>query len=142
MAITRGFSARVSYAKSLEAGEQGATADGADVDLQGFEGAVAIAEVGLIGGTSTPTFPLALQHAPDDGTGAAGTYADVPAGDLEGTQPSDIVAATDQSTVSLGYHGSNRFLRWQVGAVTGTSPTLQISAGVVRAWARRSGGTP
>ena len=77
-----------------------AVAAGTTVDTNGFEAATIV----FASGTFT------VQEAPDNGSGAAGTFTDVAATDLIGTVPT--IAATDDNKVSrVGYRGKKRFIR-------------------------------
>jgi hypothetical protein len=128
---SKGLTDRVSVANSIVANEYSATADGASVDLQGYESAEIILSVGVIGGTSTPTFPINIQDSPDDTT-----WTTLLAAELDGGLISDIVAANDNGIHTRGYLGTERYIRVQIGAVTGTSPLLDVAAVVVRGHAR------
>ena len=118
--------------RSITADEYSATEDGATIDLQGFESCECIINVGVIGGTSTPTFPIAIQESDASGSG----FTDVAAADLQGGLISDIVAATDDALIVRGYIGEKRYVRVQIGAVTGTSPLLDVAATFIKSHAR------
>lgn len=122
----------VDVAKSLEAAAYSATANGTGVDLQGYEGALFVYDMGVFGGTS-PTATLKLQESDDNVT-----FTDVAAADLEGTQPAAITGAADQIIARVGYKGSKRYLRAAITAIGGTSPSLPLSASVVRGAARHN----
>lgn len=93
----------------------------AEVDLQGFNSAEIEIPVGLKS-VDTGTITLKLEHADDDGTGQAGSYASVEAGDVLGATPSSgivltIDVDTDASTSTvhrLGYIGGKRFIKLTV----------------------------
>ena len=122
---------RLSVQNSIVANEYAATADGATVDTQGYESAEIVLSVGVIAGTSTPTYPINVQESAD-GT----TWATVAAADLEGGLFGSIVAANDNQVHQRGYLGTERYLRVQIGAVTGTSPLLDVAAVIVLGHAR------
>lgn len=90
-----------------------------DVDLQGFDSAMFLVDFGDIDemGSSpvgSAKIDVLVEHAADDGTGSADTYAAVADADLDGaTQSSGIVSSptTDANEVVFGYVGSKRFVR-------------------------------
>ena len=108
-----------------------------DVDLAGYYSAQVVVDFGDIDemGTSpvgSAKIDIKLEHADDDGTGAAGAYANVAAADIDGLTPSSGVVATvttDANEVVFGYVGSRRFVR-----VTLT-PTALTIGGPVGVWA-------
>jgi len=70
-----------------------------------------------------------MEHADDDGTGVAGSYANVAAADVQGVTPAsgivltiDADAETPQIT-KIGYVGGKRFVKI-TPAETGTGPDL------------------
>lgn len=95
--------------------------DTGDVDLRGYDGAVVALHLGAkhasdtLSGTNKITFEL--EHADDDGTGAAGTYAAVAAADVVGVTPASGViytvdAAGDcEQVFQCGYIGGKRFIK-------------------------------
>lgn len=86
-----------------------AIADGSDIDTKGFESV----EFAIFSGTlGTGTIDFTMQHADDDGAGAAGTYADVAATDLIGALPT-ILATEDNSVFRCGYKGKKQWVRLQ-----------------------------
>lgn len=88
------------------------------VDLQGYNSAEVELSVGLKS-VDTGTITLKLEHADDDGTGAAGSYANVAAADVLGVTPSSgiiktIDCDTDADTSNVfryGYIGGKRFIK-------------------------------
>ena len=78
---------------------------------------------------------MIIDHADDDGTGAAGTYAAVAIADVIGptSVTSGVVASTtgDESFLEVGYKGGKRFIRvtLQPTALTNGGP---ISAMVIK----------
>jgi hypothetical protein len=118
----------LSVASSVRHDRQASAANGSTVDLSGYEGAMALLDVAALGGTS-PTATYQLQES-DDGS----TFSAVSTTDLGGdTQPAAFSAA---GTVTLGYYGSKRYLRWALTALSGTSPTVTASGTIVRGYAR------
>jgi hypothetical protein len=111
------------FKESLAPASRTATVNGTGIDLANADGATAIMQAGAAGGT-TPSFTFKVQESDDDST-----YADVAAADLVGSQPAAVTAA--QAPVRVGYIGKKRYLRWAITAVSGTSPTLLCSAGVL-----------
>jgi len=113
-----------SYAKAVAVVDPAVIDDAAPVvsaaiDLQGFEAAVFLAHIGASADTLSGTvyFDFLLEHAPDDGSGAAGTYAAVAATDVVGVTPADGVVLTvdapgeEEQVYQWGYIGGKRFLR-------------------------------
>lgn len=103
------------------------TATGAAVDLQGYDAAMAVYNIGAwTDGTHTPS----LQDSPD-GT----TYTAVPASNLQGSFTA-VSGTAGQSTVQrVGYIGPNRYLRgFLVGAgiTTGVPSDMTIVRGSAR----------
>ena len=97
--------------------------DTGDVDLQGFDSAMFMVDFGdidEIGGSPVggAQVEVRLQHADDDGAGAADTYENVASDDVDGpgTITNGIVAtvATDAALVAFGYVGPRRFVRVQL----------------------------
>ncbi len=112
---------------SINAQAVTATLNGTGVDLRGFDSAMVLIDAGLAGGTS-PSFTVVVQESDDDAT-----YTAVAAGDLQGGgQLTAITTANDQAIYKRGYIGAKRYLRVAVTAVSGTSPTLPLSASIVR----------
>jgi hypothetical protein len=107
----------------------GAPAAVADIDLAGFNSAVICWEVGLEAGTLSGSlyWTLKLEHADDDGTGAAGSYANVAAADVLGVTPASGICFTvddpaeDETVLSMGYVGGKRFLKVTIAETGATS---------------------
>ncbi len=124
---TRGLhdSARVSRALQMQTLTNTGSPDmldTGDVDLRGFDSALFLIDFGdidEIGGSpvGTAQVQVRMQHADDDGTGAAGTYANVAADDVDGATPTNGVVSTvttDANEVVVGYVGSRRFVKIQL----------------------------
>lgn len=122
----------VDVVKSLEAGTFTATANGSSADLQGYEGALFVYDVGVFSGTS-PTATLRFTESDDDATFTA-----VAATDLEGVQPVQITDTADQLIARVGYRGAKRYVRAEISAIGGTSPSLVMSCAIVRGAARHN----
>ena len=97
-----------------------ATGDSSDIDLAGFNSAEILVDVGVDAGTglsSSHKLVFTLQHADDDGTGSAGSYANVAAADVLGVTPDSGVVLTVDSTdedntlYRIGYVGGKRFVK-------------------------------
>lgn len=98
-----------------------ATGNVADIDLAGFNSALILIALGLEAGGQTlgasHNLAFKLEHADDDGTGAAGSYAAVAAKDILGFTPSSGVfftldsATEDNAIYKAGYVGGKRFLK-------------------------------
>lgn len=101
----------------------------ADIDLAGYDSAVLCWEVGLEAGTLSGTlyWTLKLEHADDDGTGAAGSYSNVAAADVQGVTPSSGIVFTvddpaeDETVLCCGYVGGKRFLKVTIAETGATS---------------------
>lgn len=91
-----------------------------DQDLQGFDSCLIVVNPGLIDGLSSgsPTggsITVTVQHADDDGTGSAGSYANVADTDLDGgTQSAGVVHTFNESNTTafkIAYVGDRRFVK-------------------------------
>jgi hypothetical protein len=119
----------LSVASSVRHDRQASAANGSTVDLSGYEGALALLDVAALGGTSGPTATYQLQESDDDSAFNAVASADL-GGD---SQPAAFSAA---GTVTLGYYGSKRYLRWALTNLSGSTPTVTASGTIVRGSAR------
>ena len=103
------------------------TRNGADTNLAGYDAATFIFVGGVVtDGTHTPS----LQHADDDGAGAAGAYTAVAAADLVGT-PVALTSSNDPLVQKLGYKGGKKWVR-AVLVTTGATTGGVIGAVCVR----------
>ncbi len=103
-----------------------ATVNGDDVDRSGFKEALVEVDVGLLGGTS-PTLDVKVQEAPDDGSGAPGTYVDVSGA----VYPQFTTANSNKRVVGrLNLINRQKFLRL-VAVGAGTSPTGSFQGGFI-----------
>ena len=105
-----------------------------NVDLQGFNSAEIEFSIGAnLGDTLSGTnkFTVALTHAPDDGAGSPGDYANVEAADVLGVTPATGVvftidaAAEDELVYRCGYVGGKRFIKVTItpnGTLTSGNP--------------------
>ena len=112
-----------------------------DVDLAGYYAAQVVVDFGDIDemGASpvgAAKIDIKLEHADDDGTGAAGAYANVALADVIGptSVSSGVVASptTDAAVARFGYVGGKRFIK-----VTLT-PTGLTNGGPVGVWVEKS----
>lgn len=122
-------------ASSIAAQAVTATVNGAGVNLQGYNGADFLVDLGTFAGT-TPTATIKFQES-DDNT----TFTDVAATDLLNGANSIAVDTTNDAQVHRrGYVGKKQYVRVIVSAIAGTTPSLPMSATVVRAHGRHKGG--
>ena len=138
----------IATAVSLVSAVRTAAANGTGVDLQGYESATLIADVGAEGDTlsSSVYFEISLEHSDDNSTFTDVTQADI----VDGTISSggiwlklDGTAGGNPDTAGeiyrVGYIGGKRYIRG-VLAKTGThSNGTPISLFVVKGNARHSG---
>jgi hypothetical protein len=104
-----------------------ATTNGTGIDLQGFNAALAVIDLGTFGGT-TPTATIAIQESADNST-----FTDVANADLlGGDQLAEIDTSNDVAVYKRGYKGTKRYLRVAVTAIGGTSPSLPMAAQIIR----------
>lgn len=106
-----------------------ADTDGVDIDLQGFNSAMLILNIGIEGDTLSGSvkFDFILQDAPDDGAGSADTYVNVTDNNIVnyGTVDSSGIFLTVDADgeipaiTRIGYVGTKRFIRLKIDA-TGT----------------------
>jgi len=123
----RDLASNISPAASIVAQAVTATLNGAGVDLRGFDAAAVILDLGTFAGT-TPTATVKIQESDDNAA-----FTDVAAGDLiGGGQLATIDTTNDVAVYERGYIGAKRYLRVAVTAIAGTSPSLPMSAMVVR----------
>ena len=141
------LSNNISPAVSIINAVKTAAGNGTGVDLQGYESATALVDVGAEGDTlsSTVFFEVSLEHSDDDSTYTDVTQADI----IDGTIASggiflklDGTANGNPDTAGgifrIGYVGNKRYIR-VVLAKTGThSNGTPIGAMVVRGSARHS----
>lgn len=110
-----------------------AALNGTGVDLQGYESAVVLLDLGTFAGT-TPTATIQIQESSDNTTFTA-----VAAGDLVGGgQLATIDTTNDLTLYERGYVGSKRYVRGAVTAIAGTGPSLPMAVTVVRGTPRRA----
>ena len=138
----------IATAVSLVSAVRTAAANGTGVDLQGYESATLIADVGAEGDTlsSSVYFEISLEHSDDNSTFTDVAQADI----VDGTISSggiwlklDGTAGGNPDTAGeiyrVGYIGGKRYIRG-VLAKTGThSNATPISLFVVKGNARHSG---
>lgn len=131
VSVTRDIYNELSEVNSINAQAVTATLNGTSADLQGFESAQVLIDLGTFGGT-TPTATIQIQDSADDATFAAVAAADLQGGAL----PDPIDTTNDAQLLVRGYIGSKRYVRVAVTATGGTSPSLPMSATIQRGHAR------
>ena len=88
-----------------------------EIDLAGGMSAVIEVSCGAKGAGDTGTIALKVEHADDDGTGSAGSYASVEGKDMLGVTPvSGVVltlpgGAVAANVYKYGYVGGKRFIK-------------------------------
>lgn len=117
------------FRSALTAAVRTADANGATVDLQGFNAAAITAAVGVSGDTLSGSVKVELevQHSLDDGAGAPAAWVACADADLlnsvTGTNTGTFAviddAAEDDAVYATGYVGGRRFVR-VVANLTGT----------------------
>jgi len=110
-----------------------------EVDLANFNSAVIEVSCGAKGAGDTGTITLTLTHADDDGTGVAGSYANVATADMLGVTPSSGViltlasGAVSAAAYKFGYVGGKRFIKLTLAEAgsnaTGTIMSLSVIKG-------------
>lgn len=110
----------IGLAQSIAPAVLTATTTGTGIDLLGFNSAALVVSTGAIVGSAV--FVPKLQESDDDST-----YTDVAAGDLHGTFPAALSAA---SVIKVGYRGNKRYVRPVLTLSSGTS--IAASANVVK----------
>jgi len=115
------------------------TQTGAEVDLQGFEGALMAAHVGQSGDTLSGSIKMTVSFQESDTT-TSGDFANVAAADLLGGANDVVIddATEDEVIVTRGYLGSKRYVRILVtydGTHTNGTP---ISAVVIKGLPRHA----
>ena len=114
-------------ASSIAPDQYTAAANGAGVDLNGFDGNVIEIVTGAWGGT-TPTATAQIQESADNATWTA--VADSNLDGITGNAASFALAAT--SIVEIGYLNTKRYVRVAITAVGGTTPVIRAAANVLR----------
>ena len=122
---------KVSPASSILARTVTATVNGIGVDLQGYESADVLIDLGTFEGT-TPSATIQIQESDDNTTFTAVAAADL----IGGALPATIDTTNDDTLYERGYLGRKRYVRVAVTAISGTGPSLPMSAVVVRGHAR------
>lgn len=121
----RDLKSNVDVAVSLAPAARSASANGAAVDLQGFDAAIATAHFGnWTDGSHTPS----LEES-DDGS----SFTAVAADDLQGAFAAVTSAAGNSSVQRVGYLGRKRYVRAVMtvsGATTGAVAAVAVVRGV------------
>lgn len=105
-----------------------ASATGAGIDLQGFEGAVVMVAVGT---WTDGSHTFEVQESGDNSTFAA-----VADADLQGSEPVVDGADDDATVYKIGYLGTKRYVR-VVATVSGTTTGAVYGASVLKGYARK-----
>lgn len=113
--IHSGFGVRLALGAAIVS----ATATSVAVDLQGFNGVLAVVNTGAI--VSSGDFTAKLQES---NTTTSGDFTDVADTDLLGAFPASLAA---ESVVKVGYVGSKRYVRTMVTKNSGTSVAASIT---------------
>lgn len=121
---------RVTVAKTLAPAARTTTAAGTAIDLQGFEAAVAVVEVGA---WTDGTHAFSLQESD---TTTDGDFADVADADLQGTEPTVASGSTQNTVHKLGYLGDKRYVRVKCTITAGPSTGLVAAATIVKSFGR------
>lgn len=110
--------------QALVPGVKAASANGADINLVGFGSCEFLIETGAIAGSGSMS--VKLQDAPDN-AGAAGSYTDVPAANLQkGSECVDPLTA--DLVERIGYIGSQPWVRLVITLNSGTSVAMSAVA--------------
>jgi len=96
------------FSVSLDAAVYTSDQNGTGVDLQGYEGAVALFTFGASGDTLSASVKIdgVLQESDDNST-----FTDVADSDLLGTEPTVDDNTKDSTVYAVGYIGSKRYIR-------------------------------
>ena len=99
--------------------------NGTGVDLANYDAAVVVIDAGAITGAGA-SLTFEVQESTDNAV-----FTPVADADLDGAEPV-ITSANHNAIFEIGYRGIKRFLRVAITAKAGTTPTLAVSASVVR----------
>jgi hypothetical protein len=124
MAMKRDLKSNIDVAVTFVPATRSATGTGAAVDLQGYDSAMAIVEVGTM--ATDGTFTASLQESAD-GT----TYTAVAQASLQGTFGA-YGTANDPALERVGYIGTGRYLKG-VFTFAGTGTGAITAMNIVRA---------
>jgi len=127
--MTRELYHATSVAQVLEPKVNSASASGSYFDLQGYESAMVVYDVGdWVDGSHA----LVLRESDDHAT-----WSDVAAGDLIGSLPTVSGASQEKQTYAVAYVGDKRYLQAKV-TITGSPNTGCLIGAVVVRGHRRS----
>lgn len=125
----RDLYSNLAFSVGIAAAANSADANGSNIDMQGYDSLMLIANVGVEGDTLGPSddINLEVEHADDDGTGSPDTWSDVADADLlnsvtganTGTFAHIDADAEIPAMFATGYIGGKRWVRVVVN-VTGT----------------------
>lgn len=122
----RDLASHVNAVSSITPRSATAVVNGAGVDQSSYESMTVLIDLGVFAGT-TPSATIEIQESDDNSAFAA-----VAAANLIGGALPTIDTTTDEQVLERGYRGSKRYLRVAITAISGTGPSLPISAVVVR----------
>jgi len=118
----------IGVVQSLAPKARTSSENGTGVDLQGFHGAMAVIETGVI---TDGTHTIAIEESADNSTFTA-----VADGDLQGSEPA-IVAADDNEVYRIGYMGTKRYIRVAVTVASATTGGVYRGS-ILRSAARKA----
>ena len=119
----------IDVAVTLAAAAVDDPANGTGVDLSDANAAEVIIAVGTIGGSASPGFTVQVQESDE----SAANFTKVADGDLLGGGGElESTAANADEADTRGHNGNKQYVRVAVTAETGTSPTIPMSAVVVK----------
>lgn len=121
--------------------------DTGNVNLQGFDGALVELNFGAKHASdtlnSTNKITVLVEHADDDGTGSAGSYAAVAAADVIGVTPSSGVVHTVDGAdkvaqiVQFGYVGNKMFLKITATPAGTIANGVPLAVSIIKGYPRR-----
>jgi glycerol kinase len=121
----------IGFVQSIRSQVVTAAVNGSSADLQNFNSAEFMIDLGTFAGT-TPTATIKLQESEDNVT-----FTDISTEDILGGALPVIDTTNDESVHKRGYLGNKRYVRGIVSATTGTGPSLPMSITVVKGHARK-----
>jgi hypothetical protein len=123
----RSYVARTKIAASIVPDQYTTVANGASVDLSGFDANVIEITTGAFDG-SAPTAAAKIQDSVD-----GSSFADVADANLDGVTGNPAGFALAASSVKqIGYLGNKQYVRVILSATSGTTPIIRVGANVIR----------
>lgn len=117
--------------QSINLADRSTAVNGSGVDLQGYEGAVAIVSIGAGWVGTDGTIAITLEESTDNATFTA-----VAAADRLGTLPT-LSGFSNRGDKQVGYKGNLRYLR-AVGTPTGATTAVVYGVVIIRGLKRHS----